>query len=299
MNCLFKGSAVALVTPMKNNNVDFVALEKLLRMQLEAKTDAVVVLGTTGEPSTLSRTEKNDIITFSKGVLEDRCKLIVGTGGNNTREVIHDSLIAKTLGADGLLIVTPYYNKATDKGLLLHYDTIARCVDMPIILYNVPSRTGVNLKPEVVEKLAKIENIVGIKEASGNISQILKLFHLVGNKLPIYCGEDQLNYLFFTLGASGVISAVANVAPKHIKKICDLSLNGNFVQALKLQNKMYDLNNSLFLEVNPIPVKTALNLNGVIQEEFRLPLCEMGEKNKNILKKQVSKFSNFENNLQL
>lgn len=299
MKCLFKGSAVALVTPMKNNNVDFDAFEKLLKIQMEAKTDAVVVLGTTGEPSTLSREEKNDIISFAKGVLDGKCKLIVGTGGNNTRAVIHDSLIAKTLGADGLLVVTPYYNKATDKGLLLHYDTIARCVDLPIILYNVPSRTGVNLKPELVMRLAKTKNIVGIKEASGNINQIVKLFHLVGNDIAIYSGEDQLNYLFLTMGASGVISAAANVAPKHIKKICDLALNGQFSHALKLQNKMYDLNNSLFLEVNPIPVKTALNMQGVINEEFRLPLCEMEEKNKRVLKKQVSKFENLENDLQL
>lgn len=294
MEKLFSGAGVALVTPIKNNKVDFFSLEKLIEKQLDAKTDAIIVLGTTGEPSTLSDEEKREIISFAKNKIKNKSKLIVGCGGNSTKKVIDDSLLAKKLGADGVMIVTPYYNKATDAGLLLHYETIARCVDLPIILYNVPSRTGVNLKPEIVKQLSLIKNIVGIKEASGNINQLLELFHILDKDFAIYSGEDKLNYIFLTLGASGVVSVTANIAPKHIKKLCELCFNKNFDKAKMLSDKLYELNKNLILEVNPIPIKTALNIKGDIEEEFRLPLCKMEKKNKEILKSTIEKVNDNE-----
>ncbi len=286
---VFSKLGVALVTPLKNSKVDFTALEKQIEKQLLAKTDAIIVLGTTGEPSTLSREEKDKIISFCKEKIDGKSKLIVGCGGNNTKQVIEDCLKAKKLKADALLIVTPYYNKCTDEGLFLHYETIARCVNLPIILYNVPSRTGVNLKPEIAIKLSKLKNIVGIKEASGNINQILELFNKREKDFAIYCGEDALNYVFLALGADGLISVTANIAPKHLKLMCELCDRKEFEKARAISEKLYPLNKSLFLEVNPIPVKTALSLNGEMKDEFRLPLCKMGEKNKSILKESLTK----------
>ena len=286
---VFSGLGVALITPLKNNKVDFASLEKQIEKQLSAKTDAIIVLGTTGEPSTLSREEKDKIISFCKDKIKGKSKLVVGCGGNNTKQVILDSLRAKELGADALLIVTPFYNKCTDEGLFLHYETIARCVNLPIILYNVPSRTGVNIKPDVAIRLSKIKNIVGIKEASGNINQILELFNKRDKNFSIYCGEDALNYVFLALGADGLISVSANIAPKHLKMMCSLCEKKEFEKARAISEKLYKLNKNLFLEVNPIPVKTALSLNGEINDEFRLPLCKMGENNKSILKESLTK----------
>lgn len=286
---VFSGLGVALITPIKNNKVDFSSIEAQIEKQIAAKTDAIIVLGTTGEPSTLLREEKDKIITFCKNKIADKSKLIVGTGGNNTKQVIEDCLIAKKLGADALLIVTPYYNKCTDEGLYLHYETISRCVDLPIILYNVPSRTGVNIKPEIALKLSKIKNIVAIKEASGNINQILELFNKRDKDFAIYSGEDSLNYIFLALGAEGLISVTANIAPKHLKAMCEFVKKGNFKKAREISDKLYNINKNLFLEVNPIPVKTALCLNGEIEDEFRLPLCKMSERNKKVLKESLTK----------
>ena len=258
MKSLFTGSGVALITPFKNGKIDYPALEKLIRKQLEAKTDAIILLGSTGEPSTIELLEKKEIIKFARKLIPSSCKMIVGTGSNSTKNAIGNTIMAECLGADGVLVVSPYYNKANDSGLIKHYEEVASKTKLPIIMYNVPSRTGLNIKPEIALKLSEIDNIVGIKQATTDINEILKLFHLAKDKLAIYNGEDNLNHIFFMLGASGTISVTANIAPKHMKALCDSCLKGDFKTANKIQDKLYDLNKNLFLEVNPIPIKTAL-----------------------------------------
>ena len=292
MDKIFSGSGVALITPFKNNHVDFDALENQILKQLRAHTDAIVLLGTTGEPCTLYQEEKNEIISFAKHIIGDRAKLIVGVGSNNTEEVLDNIKFAESQNVDGLLVVTPYYNKANEDGIIAHYTKIANSTDLPIILYNVPSRTGVNLTPEIVLKLSDIPNIIGIKEATSDINQILKLFHLLKSKIAIYSGEDSLNYIFLSLGAEGVISVTANIAPKHVKALCDNAFKKNFLTCQHIHEKLYGLNKNLFLEVNPIPVKTALYMLGEIAEEFRLPLYKMTKENKKILQSTLQDFFN-------
>lgn len=284
---LFVGCGTALITPFKNNRVDYYALEKLLVRQIEANVKAIIVLGTTGEPCTLCSGERENIIKFCRQVIPKEIKMIVGTGGNNTAEAIKKSKQAQNLGADGLLVVTPYYNKCTDNGLYLHYQKIANAVTLPIIVYNVPGRTGVNITPEMALKLSTVKNIVGIKEASGNISQANKLFSLLKDKMAIYCGEDELNYTFLCLGASGLISVLSNIVPKETQKLCDYVFGGKYRKGLEINNKYYSLSKKLFLETNPIPVKAASNMLNLCNNELRLPLCKMGYENSLILKEEL------------
>ena len=287
MKYVFKGSCVALITPFKDNKVDFESLEKLIKHQLNNGTDAILILGTTGEPATMTVEEKHQVIDFSKKLIGSKAKFIIGTGGNNTEKVIQDSLYAKEHGADALLIVTPYYNKCTQNGLVKHYQMIAEAVKMPIIAYNVPGRTGVNITAETAVKLAKIPEICGLKEASGNISQIVNICKELKDEIAIYSGDDSLNYTMMTLGALGCISVTANALPKEVKEVVDDCLNNDYQSALKKHEKLLEINKNLFIEVNPIPVKYACSVLNLCEGEIRMPLTELEEKNKEIVKNSL------------
>lgn len=275
-NKIFEGVGTAIVTPFCSGCVDYVSLGGLVDRQIEAGVDAVIVLGTTGEPSVMDDIEREQIIRFCKKRINGKSKLIVGAGANCTAKAQNLYRQAESLGADGVLIVTPYYNKCTQNGLIEHYRAIASCGNLPIIVYNVPARTGVNILPETMAKLCEIDNICGVKEASGNISQILEYFRLCADKVAIYSGEDALNAIFMSLGGSGVISVASNIIPKSIKKVCDL-VKTNQAQMYELQSKLLPLIYALFLEVNPIPVKASLSYLGLCQNELRLPLTPMSQ----------------------
>jgi 4-hydroxy-tetrahydrodipicolinate synthase len=278
---IFKGAGVAIVTPMKDNfEVNYDKLEELINKQIDGGTDAIIIAGTTGESATLSMEEHRDVIRAAIEFTKHRIPVVAGTGSNSTQTAIQLSQEAEEAGADGLLIVTPYYNKATQAGLIRHYSTIADSVKCPIIMYNVPGRTGCNLLPETVATLAKEkENIVGLKEATGNMAQAARTFALTDGKLDVYSGEDALVVPLMSLGAVGVISVWSNVAPGKVHQMCDSFFKGDIETAKKLQLEAVPLIDALFSEVNPIPVKTALNLMGMEVGPLRGPLCEMGEEN--------------------
>jgi 4-hydroxy-tetrahydrodipicolinate synthase len=289
-NIVFTGACTALVTPFKDDEVDFVSFKKLIDFQLKSGIDAIAVLGTTGEPATLGEDEKIEIIKFAKKEIAGRAKLIVGTGANCTRKAVEQSITAQELGADALLVVTPYYNKCTQNGLLAHYAEISKNVKIPIIVYNVPSRTGVNILPETALKLAEIENICGIKEASGNIAQIQTLCKLLDGKMAVYSGDDSLNFVFFALGAMGAISVASNVLPVEVKMLTKLCAQHDFVTARTLHQKLLGINQNLFVEVNPTPVKYACSLRGLCSNELRLPLVKLEEKNEKVVLDSLKEF---------
>ncbi len=284
---IFEGAGVALVTPLTEDGVDFESLGKLVEYQIENKTDAIIVCGTTGEAPTLEDGEHLDAIEFAVKAARGRVPVIAGTGSNNTAHAVMMTKEAEKRGANGFLWVTPYYNKTTQKGLYEHYKTLSAASDLPAILYNVPSRTGVNLLPETVAKLAEIDNIAAIKEASGNIKQTIEIQKLCGDKIDVYSGDDDIIVPMMSVGAKGVISVLSNVMPEETHNLCKLCLEGNFSEASKLQIKYSGIVKALFSEVNPIPVKTALNLMGKNAGILRLPLCEMEEKNLENLKKEM------------
>lgn len=284
---LFTGSCVAIVTPMNEHGVDFESFGKLLEFHMEHHTDAVVVCGTTGESSTMPDAEHLSCIEFAVKKINHRIPVIAGTGSNDTPHAIYLSQSAEKLGADGLLLVTPYYNKTTQKGLVKHFNAIADSVSIPCILYNVPSRTGVNIAPETVLELSKHPNIVGIKEASGNISFTAKIAATCPDDFAIYSGNDDMIVPILSLGGKGVISVLANVLPQETHDMVDFYLKGEVAKSTALQLKYLDLINSLFIEVNPIPVKTALNLLGMNAGVLRMPLCEMEDKNLAVLKRSL------------
>lgn len=277
---IFTGAAVAIVTPFKNNQVDYESLAALIERQIENSTDAIVICGTTGESSTLTDEEHKECIRFCVEKTAGRVPVIAGTGSNDTDYAISLSKYACEVGADALLLVTPYYNKATPKGLIKHFTAIADATDKPIILYNVPSRTGVNISLPVYKELAKHDRIVAAKEASGNISAVAALAEACGNSLDIYSGNDDQIVPILSLGGKGVISVLSNVVPKDTHDIVALWNEGKTKESLALQLKYLDLINALFCEVNPVPVKTAMGLMGLCADEMRLPLCEMEENNK-------------------
>jgi len=283
---IFKGAGVALVTPFhEDESVNYEALEELLTMQIAGHTDAIIVCGTTGEPSTMTEEERTSVIKFVVEKVNKRVPVIAGTGGNNTREAIEMSKKAESLGVDGLLVVTPYYNKATQEGLFLHYKAIADAVTIPIIMYNVPSRTGLNLLPETAVRIAReCKNVVGIKEASGNIDQVANLAKLGRGVLDIYSGNDDEVVPILSLGGIGVISVLSNIAPQETHDMVMEFLEGDKEKALDIQLKYLDVIHALFCEVNPIPAKAALNMMGKKAGVMRLPLTEMSEKNKSVLK---------------
>jgi 4-hydroxy-tetrahydrodipicolinate synthase len=288
---IFKGAGVAIVTPFtQDNKVNYEALGKMIDFQIENGTDAIIICGTTGESSTLSHEEHDACIRFTVEYTAGRVPVIAGTGSNSTEEAIRLSTHAQASGADGLLLVTPYYNKATQAGLIEHYTKIAQSVTLPVILYNVPSRTGVNILPETAVTLAKtVENIVGIKEASGNIAQIAKLASLADGCIDIYSGNDNEIVPILSLGGVGVISVLSNVAPKLTHDIVQKYLDGDVETSRKLQLQSVPLINALFSEVNPIPVKAALNMMGWEAGGLRLPLTELSEKNRAALKTELEK----------
>lgn len=274
---IFKGAGVAIVTPMKSNeDVNYDKLEELIDIQIERGTDAIVIAGTTGESSTLSMEEHKEVIEAAVRFTKHRVPVVAGTGSNCTKTAIQLSQEAEEAGVDGLLIVTPYYNKATQPGLIKHYTEIARSIKTPIILYNVPGRTGCNLLPETVAELVKNEeNIVGLKEATGNLAQASKTMYLTDGKLDLYSGEDGLVLPLLSIGAIGVISVWSNLAPAEVHTLCDSYFKGDLATAQKMQRDALPLVDALFSEVNPIPVKTAMNLMGLEVGPLRAPMCEM------------------------
>ncbi len=284
---LFKGSAVAIVTPFNEEGINYEKLGELVEFQIENNTSAIIVCGTTGEATTMSDEEQLTTIKYVVDKVNKRIPVIAGTGSNNTMHSVHLSQEAEKLGADGLLIITPYYNKANQKGLKAHFETIANSVKLPIILYNVPGRTAVNLKPSMVAELAKIENIVAVKEASGDLAQVAEIARLVPEDFAIYSGNDDSILQLLSVGGSGVISVLANVCPRETYDLVQKFFDGDIEGARKLQLDMKPLIDALFIEVNPIPVKTALNLMGFEVGGFRLPLAEMEEKNLEVLKQEL------------
>lgn len=277
---MFNGAGVAIVTPFNEGKIDFEAFEKLIDFQIENNTQALIVLGTTGEASTQTFEEREKLISTAIERAGGRIPVIVGTGSNSTQVAIENTKQAENLGADGILLVTPYYNKCTQKGLIEHFTAVANVTSLPVILYNVPSRTGVNIAPETVLAMSKVKNVVAVKEASGNISQILEIKRLVPEDFKIYSGNDDQVVPIYACGGHGVISVSSNVIPREMQHMCQAFMDGNVEEALRIQllyKKFIDL---LFCEVNPIPVKAALNAMGYIKNELRLPLTSMEEPNR-------------------
>lgn len=274
---IFTGAGIAIATPFKNNQVDYEAYGKLIEFQIENGTDAIVSCGTTGEASTLTDDEHRECIRFAVEKAAGRVPVIAGTGSNDTEYSIELSKYAVSVGSDALLLVSPYYNKATPRGMIKSFNAIANASKIPCILYNVPSRTGCNIPLSVYRELAKNEYIVATKEASGNISAIAELSAECSDDLDLYSGNDDQIVPIMSLGGKGVISVLSNICPKQTRDIAHYCLEGDFAKASALQLKMLDLINLLFVEVNPIPVKTAMGLMGLCSDEMRLPLCEMDD----------------------
>ena len=277
---MFKGAITAIVTPFKNGQIDYDAYEKLVKFQIKGKIDGVVPCGTTGESATLSYDEHNKVVEMTVKLVNKKVPVIAGTGANSTDEALELTAYAKKVGADASLQVTPYYNKPSQEGLYRHFKKIAENIDIPIILYNVPGRTGVNLSPETVVRLSQIPNIVGIKEASGNINQVTEICRSVKKKnFSVLSGDDSLTLPILSVGGVGVISVASNIVPAKISKMIDLYLKGDVQKAVALHYELYPLMQSLFIETNPVPVKAALNLMGMINNEVRLPLSELSDAN--------------------
>lgn len=288
---IFTGSGVAIVTPfLPDGSVNYDKLDELIEYHIDHKTDAIIICGTTGESSTLTEEEHMECIKFTIQQAKKRIPVIAGTGSNATFTTIEMSREAVEYGADGLLLVTPYYNKATQKGLVAHYKAVADEAKAPIILYSVASRTGLNIAPETVVELAKIDNIVAIKEASGNISQIAKIMQLTDGKIDLYSGNDDQIVPILSLGGKGVISVLANIAPEYTHDLCQKFFEGDLKGSLKMQLDALPLIEKLFCEVNPIPVKTAMNLLGKEVGDLKMPLTAMEEANKKALAEEMKKF---------
>ncbi len=287
---IFKGCGTAIVTPFNKNGVNFEVFKKLIEDQIKNKVDALIVCGTTGEASTMTEDERKETIKFAIQTVNKRIPVIAGTGGNNTQAVINFTKWAETAGVDAALIVTPYYNKTTQDGLIAHYSAIANSTTLPIILYNVPSRTGVNILPKTCLELSKIKNIVAIKEASGNLSQIAETANLCKNELHIYSGNDDQITPILSIGGIGVISVLSNIEPKYTHNLVMDFLEGNIEKSIKSQVKAIPLIKALFSEVNPIPVKAALKMYGYEVGSPRLPLIEMSKSGKENLKKSIEFF---------
>ncbi|MFZ5967951.1 MAG: 4-hydroxy-tetrahydrodipicolinate synthase [Bacillota bacterium] len=287
---LFKGSGVAIVTPFKDGKINFNKLEEILNWHVEQGTDAIIICGTTGEASTMTDEEQKEAIKFTVEKIKGRIPVIAGTGSNCTAHAVEMSMYAESVGVDGILVITPYYNKATQKGLIAHFTAVADAVHVPIIIYNVPGRTGLNILPATLAELAKHPQIKGVKEASGNIAQVAEIARLVPNDFYIYSGNDDMIVPLMSLNGSGVISVVANILPKETHDMVQKFMDGDIKGACELQLKMKALIDALFIEVNPIPVKTAMNLMGFDMGELRLPLTEMSEGNLNILKARMTEY---------
>ena len=285
---MLKGSIVAIVTPFKKGKVDEKAFGDLIEWHIAQGTNAIVPCGTTGEASTLDYKEHYRVIDIAVKTVNGRVPVVAGTGANSTDETIEITEHAKKSGADAALLVTPYYNKPTQEGLYRHYKMVAEKVDIPIVLYNVPGRTAVNMLPSTVARLAEIKNIIAIKEATGDMKQVSEVIRLCGDRMIVISGDDFTTLPLLALGGKGVISVSANVMPKEVSQMCSFWMKGQHDKARALHYKLEPLNASMFIETNPIPVKTALAMMGKIQEEFRMPLCEMAPANKEKLKKVLT-----------
>jgi len=284
---IFEGSMVALVTPFKGGKIDFKTLKKLVDFQIENGTDVIIPCGTTGESATMSHEEHRTVMSFVIDCVDGRVPVVCGAGSNNTVEALELVKHAKKSKADGVLVVTPYYNKPTQEGLYRHYEYLAGHVDIPIILYNVPGRTGVCMAPQTVARLAKLPQVVAIKEASGSLDQVDQIRELCD--ITIISGDDALTLPMIAIGARGVISVAANVVPDKIKNLVEAALRGHFDEGRKIHRELFELNKILFVETNPIPVKTALGLMKKISPEVRLPLCELKAENVQKLKQVLKK----------
>ena len=285
---MFKGVFVAIVTPFKNGKIDEEALRGLIDFQIAGGVDGIVPCGTTGESATLNHEEHDQVIRIAVDACKGKASVLAGTGSNSTQEAIQLSRNAKNAGADGLLQITPYYNKPNQEGLYHHFSSIADAVDLPIILYNVPSRTSVNMVPETVVRLAKIKNIVGIKEASGSLQAISKIIDNCGKDFTVLSGDDPLLWPILAIGGKGVISVTANILPAKVAALCKAAAIGDIAEARSLHYELMDINDSLFIDTNPIPVKAALHLMGKIENELRGPLIELSKDTLERLKKAMA-----------
>ncbi len=284
---IFKGCSTAIITPFTENGVNFEEFKKMIEFQIKEGVDSIVVCGTTGESSTMTTEEKKETIKFAIDVANKRIPIIAGTGSNCTKSAIEMSKYAESVGADAVLLVTPYYNKTTQDGLIAHYKAIANSINIPVILYNVPSRTGLNITPKTCLELSKVENIVAIKEASGNLSQIAEISNLCKDNLTIYSGNDDQVLPILSLGGLGVISVLSNIVPKDVHNMVQYYFDGNVEKATQIQLNSLKLTSSLFSEVNPIPIKAACNMLGFNAGIPRLPLIEMSEPGKENLRKEM------------
>ncbi len=287
---IFEGSGVALITPFTETGVDYDKLKEILEWHVKEGTDSIIICGTTGEATTMTLDEKKEVIKFTVDTINGRIPVIAGTGSNNTKASIEMSKYAESVGVSAVLVITPYYNKTNHKGLLKHFEAINNAINIPIILYNVPSRTGMNITPSTLKELSTLKNVVAIKEASGDLSQVAKMAEICGNTIDIYSGNDDQIIPIMSLGGKGVISVLANVIPNKTHKMTKMYLEGKCHEASKMQLEYLNLANSLFLETNPIPVKTALNLMGLEVGPLRLPLYEMDDALKNQLEDTLKKY---------
>lgn len=290
MKGFFEGSATALITPFDESGVNYEVLGQLIEFQIENGTDAIVFLGTTGEPSTMSFEEEHVLMDYAVKKVNKRAKVIFGCGSNNTADAIMTAKAAEKFGGDGLLAVTPYYNKCTQNGLVAYYKAICETVSLPVIAYNVPGRTGVEIQPATMAKIAQIPNIAGMKDAGGNMSKTMETLRLTRDKCDLYSGEDALNFPILAVGGAGVISVVSNIAPKEVKELCTLVKTGKMTEAIALNDRLLPLANACFLEVNPIPVKEAVNLLGFNAGVPRAPLTQMESANR---EKLITAMKNF------
>ena len=288
-NTVFTGMATAIVTPMTETGIDYEALGRFIEFQIENGINAIVVMGTTGENATIEPEDQKEVIRFTVEKVAKRVPVIAGTGTNNTDHVLHNTKNACEVGADAILVVTPYYNKATQNGLIKHFTAIADASTVPVILYNVPGRTGCALQPRTVAKLAEHPNIVGLKEATGNMSQMVELMHLCGDKIDIYSGEDALTVPMMAMGGSGTISVLSNVVPREAVAMTDACIAGDYKTAAKMQCDLLPLINALFSEVNPIPAKAAVSAMGFGRENLRMPLTPMEEGPRAVLLEEMRK----------
>ncbi len=288
---IFEGSGVALITPFTDEGVDYNKLEKLLNWHVENHTDAILICGTTGEATTMTLEEKKKTIKFTVDIINKRIPVIAGTGSNNTQDAINMSKYAESVGVDAVLVITPYYNKTNKLGLFKHFEAINNAINIPIMLYNVPSRTNVNITPDILGKIATLSNVKAIKEASGDFSQIAKMIASYKDQIDFYSGNDDSIVPFISIGGKGVISVLANIIPNTVHDMTKAALNGDYKKAQSLQLDYLKLANNLFIETNPIPVKTALNLMGKKVGPLRLPLYEMDSKNEEILKNTLKDYN--------
>ena len=288
-NTIFTGMATAIVTPMTADGIDYEALGRFLEFQIENGINGIVVMGTTGENATIEPEDQKKVIAYTVEKVAKRVPVIAGTGTNNTEHVLHNTRAACEVGADAILVVTPYYNKATQNGLIKHFSTVADASTVPMIMYNVPGRTGCNLLPKTVAKLAEHPNIAAIKEATGNMAQMVEIMHLCGDKLDVYSGEDALTVPMMAMGGKGTISVLSNVAPKQSVAMTDACLRGDYATAAKLQCDLLPLINALFSEVNPIPAKAAVSAMGYGEEILRLPLTPMEDATRAVLFAEMRK----------